>query len=117
MRKGYIVIEYGDAWEHIVAICLTLEDANLLKNRVEQSRNIKTGISLDEYSEAVEDYYEQYPNDPHIDFKKLSLIAPEYDAEEWEIASQVYDNEFEDYIGTEIREVNIVTSSDISKWK
>lgn len=120
MRKGYAVIEFGgeyeDAWEHTVAVCLASEDAELLKSKIEKNVSLGPTIPFMEYDQAMADYYNEYPEDNDVIIDKLLKITSEHSKEEWESAISIYESNYYDFRGVDIKEVDIVTdTSDILK--
>lgn len=120
--KVYVVIEFGgeweDSWEHILGVCPTLELADALKNKIEESHFKDINISCDEwdkmYGKLAE--YEKETGKYFEDILDgLLFLFPDRKAEDIEDAMEKYFYQEDDYVGVRIEEINFFDNlSDIS---
>lgn len=109
MKTLYIVIEHGgeyeDSWENPIAVCETKEIAEKIAFESESKHSNKSSVTYDEYLDAEDKYYDEYPDDMFVDYKKLSELLPEHSEKEWEQAYTFYESAGDDYDGAYIKEI------------
>lgn len=110
--KVYIVSEFGgeyeDKWERPVGVCSSLELAEELKDKILDSKDIKTNISIEEYKEML-DYLYRY-KDEHEEIceeeaEGIKKLFPNHNPEDIDEIDKVYFSHI-NFGGVHIQEIN-----------
>lgn len=110
--KVYSVYEWGgsyeDRWERTIGVCSTLELAEELKSKVEDSHKIECSISEEKFAEMYNRLYEYEEETNTIsenEIETLYKLFPEYSKEELEKAETIFLN-YDDFGGVNIEETD-----------
>lgn len=117
----FLVTTYGgeweDFWEVPVGVCSTLEVAEELKRKIEESHtksaNIQEDKWIDMYDTTLKTYVKVDGDSDFVD--KIHSLFPEYSREDIDQAYETYELSTDDFSGVSIQAIELFeTISDIN---